>query len=463
MITQKYLSSRDFNGFPLMDAGLTRAELEPLLRELLESEQISLSVGSPHPNPHIKALRPAPTAEQLSALGATEDLAHVTAYPEKAHLRTVVDVDAYADRPFTLRLALGEVQLTPLFFELSVLEIYRNDPRYYYTTDDISGSISVTDKVFESSQMRESDQVVLQTFGFGYDEDLHRAVCVFLRYLSDLSPEHQQIWAARELGSGYRLHPAYYTSSILGDFYDGASIFEAFLAELEQIQKMCKAAGLPPLVHSSFQENKPANFTFLIRPTLKELQDFHSTLDKLMSGNLGRDFFAEFLPSLETEERRADGRIVVKPKGTIQLLEEWLQGFRTDDRSDIEEMSKTFREVRDLRPCRRRQPLRPRLLRGAARAGQSRVQRRPANAPGPCQPSSPRRLPRRAGLALRRQGLRLLSRCFARGPGVTCWRPSARRRSRAQVTHLVARGRRCRQVPFRTRDRRRGPTGRAGR
>lgn len=36
-------------------------------------------------------------------------------------------------------------------------------------------------------------------------------------------------------------------------------------------------------------------------------------------------------------------------KGTITLLEEWLAQFQTDDRSDIEEVIATFREVRKLR------------------------------------------------------------------------------------------------------------------
>ncbi|MBV9310171.1 MAG: hypothetical protein JOZ73_05035 [Solirubrobacterales bacterium] len=71
--------------------------------------------------------------------------------------------------------------------------------------------------------MSESDQVLLESFGYGYDESLHRAVCVFLRYLARLTPEHQQIWTASELGEGYKLHPAYYTAAIRGDFYEGES------------------------------------------------------------------------------------------------------------------------------------------------------------------------------------------------------------------------------------------------
>ena len=78
-------------------------------------------------------------------------------------------------------LAQGAAQLEFRAFDLSVLEFYRNDPRYHYTTDDIHGSISVRQ---EHSGLRDSDQVFLQTFGYCYDEDVNRAVAVFLRYLA---------------------------------------------------------------------------------------------------------------------------------------------------------------------------------------------------------------------------------------------------------------------------------------
>ncbi len=116
----------------------------------------------------------------------------------------------FADRPYTKELALGEGQLAFRAFDLSILEIYRNDSRYYYVSNDVDGLISVTDEQDRSNEMRESDKALLQTFGFCYDENFSRAVAVFLRYLADLSPEHQQIWKSRELLGGYRIHPDYY-------------------------------------------------------------------------------------------------------------------------------------------------------------------------------------------------------------------------------------------------------------
>jgi hypothetical protein len=310
---------------------------------------ISLPIGMPHPTPYIKAFRAAPAEVQLAGLAEISDITHLTAYPEAKHLATVVSHDDYADRPFTLRMALGEGQLEAAFFDLSVLESYRNDPRYYYRTNDTSGSISVSDEYYESEHMREADQVLLETFGYGFDRDMRRVVCAFHIYLSRLSPEHQQIWAARQLKGDYKLHPAYFTSAIIGDFPDNVMIFDAFLEELAQLRAMCEEAGLPPLVRSDYKGSRPANFTFLIRPTLKELQDFHATLDKLMSDNLNKKFFASFGIEIERETERPDGKIEVSQKGTIQLLKEWLDKFETDERADLDEAVDTFRDVRRLR------------------------------------------------------------------------------------------------------------------
>lgn len=52
----------------------------------------------------------------------------------------------FADRPYTKELALGEGQLAFRAFDLSILEIYRNDSRYYYVSNNVDGLVSVTDE-----------------------------------------------------------------------------------------------------------------------------------------------------------------------------------------------------------------------------------------------------------------------------------------------------------------------------
>lgn len=353
IITEFYLNSQQFNGLPLRnivpDLQLEEHELKDILFSLIQEDKISLVFGDLHPNPHIKAFREEPKEKQIEKLQAS-NLEFICAYPSRSHLQEVVNPAKYAGKPFTLRLALGEPQLSFEKFDLTVLEFYRNDPRYSYNNNDLSGSISVHDKYFESEEMLPSDKVLLTTFGFAYDSNLNRAVAVFLRYLSNLSPEHQQIWNAKILKSDYKLHPDYFRMSILGDCPEGISIFDAFGEELHHINEMCKLMGRPPLFRNELGEDKkPKTFTFLIRPTSTEYNNFILLLDKAISENINRDFFLNEV-EFEDEDIRSDGKVIIHQKGTIQILDEWLRlKFKTKDRKSIEEMIETFKEIRRLR------------------------------------------------------------------------------------------------------------------
>jgi len=351
LVTRFYLDSHDFNGIPadrlLAEFGANPEELKTILSELIRTERISAVFGDAHPNPHIRALPDHPPERQVQLLAEADELNYCL-YPTMTTLEAAVDRARYSDKPFTLMLALGEPQLKYLAFDLSVLEVYRNDPRYYYTTNDISGSISVRGEHYRSADMNERDKVLLQSFGFAYDEELNRAVTVFLRYLSGFSAEHQRIWHARLLGSEYRLHPDYFRASVLGEWPERISIFEAFIGELATINSMCASIGRPPLFRSDFAQ-RPRAFGFLIRPTMREFNDFVLLLDKMMSENINHGFFRGEVSS-EREELRPDGKVAVHPRGTVQMLEEWLgKNFRTPDPKPLQEAIEAFREVRRLR------------------------------------------------------------------------------------------------------------------
>lgn len=351
-ITESYLDPRDFNGLSvrtiIRDFKVEETELKNILISLIRAKKISLNFGDIHPNPHIKAFWEEKEEIQIEKLQKS-NLEYVCAYPSGLHLKGVVDPSEYQDRPFTMRLALGEPKLSFLSFDLGVLEFYRNDPRYYYTNNDITGTIGVHEEYCDSEQMVQSDQVLLQTFGFSYNSDLNRAVAVFLTYLSDLSPQHQQIWNAKILKGDYKLHPDYY-KIVRGDWDLGVSIFDAFVEELHHINEMCKLMNRPPLFKNELKDQqKPRDFCFLIMPTLKQYNDFIHLLDKIISENINRKFFLDDV-SFEYDEVRDDGKIVVQKKGTIRILDEWLKmNSGVEDRKPIEDVIATFKKIRKLR------------------------------------------------------------------------------------------------------------------
>ena len=350
-VTSFYLSSGDYNGKPVhsLERKYGSEQLKNIVKELLSEGKLCVVFGDYHPNPHIKALESEPVKEQLEKLDSDKFM-HACIYPTTDHLTTVVNPKDFEGRPFELRLALGETQLSFLNFDLAVLEIYRNDPRYYYKYYDTYGYISITDEYFETHKMRESDQILLETFGISFDKDGNAYVAVFLRYLSNLTAEHQQIWDSKRVETDAHLHPDYYRTSILGEWPERISLYEAVLMEMTAINEIANVIGRPAFFRNDYSgEHRPREFGYLLRSTLKEYNDFIHLLDKMFSENINRDFFQGEI-TLESEVLRPDGKIEVRPKGSLQILEDWISSqFRAENGTDIEEMFKTFRKVRKLR------------------------------------------------------------------------------------------------------------------
>lgn len=348
-VTRFYLSSGDFNGIPVRNlTARLSLEWESLVRhlgELIAEGKACVIFSDADANTHILRVGYEAKNVQIAKL-KTADI-HACAYPLRKHLEQVVDESQYAGMPYVLSLALGSAQLAYKAFDLLILEFYRNDPRYNYSNDDVRGHIY---EGSESETMPERDRIFLKTFGFCYDEDMNRAVAVYVRYLADLSPEHQRIWKTKELKGDYKLHPDYYRNTIIGDWGEGISVFDAFIQELQVVNQMAQSMGRPDLFRNDLsEEQRPREFGFLVRPTLKEFNDFVHLLDKMISDNINKKFFRNEVP-YESEEVRRDGKVVVRQKGTLAILDEWIRRhYRTDDWEPIDEMIQTFKEVRKRR------------------------------------------------------------------------------------------------------------------
>lgn len=347
--------------------GLVEEQFKEQILVGIKNREIDLIYEEP--NPHIKPF-PAPSVEkQIQKLESIEvdksihkaeedaetfgsgeikfswtvDTIGCCVYPSPELLRKIVDWRKYRSRPFTLRLAMGEWQLRPYFFEAGILAIYRNDPRYRYHTDDITGSLSA----HSEELLNFSDQIFIKHFGFGFDENGNRVVAVLLTDLAELTPQHQQIWEAKMLGGyyKYKLHPDF-RKSILGDFYDGNSIFSAFIEEIKIINEMAMKINNLNLFKKTFEYgDKPENFGFLILPTQREFEQFAQTLDRMLSDNLNPDFFAS-----EIEQGDLSDTEELKKIGTIRKLEIWIRkSFRFPNTKPRDEMLKIIRDIRSLR------------------------------------------------------------------------------------------------------------------
>lgn len=351
-VVEFFLASSDFNGIPfgaLVRKTGDEAVVRSAVQRLVSNRRIDCTFERLSANPHIKRFHDIDPPKQVGLL-QTENIDGICVYPSAALVQESTDVSQYNDRPFTKRLLLGEAQLEWVGFDLAVLERYFRDPRYHCSFHDYDGMISIGTEADRSSDFPERDKVLLESFGLGYDENRRRYAVAFLRYLANLSPEHQQYWNSFAYPHRVKLSKEYYRNSYLDEFAEYGSFFGAILAEIDLINHLTKAFFDQPLFLTSFDENRPPGLTLFLRPTLKNFNEFILSLDKVLSDNLNLSFFKGAVP-LEKEITRGDGKIVVERKGTLTLLEEWLGSkVRWDDPDGARDtIIKPLRRVRQLR------------------------------------------------------------------------------------------------------------------
>ncbi len=353
VVTKYFTSSSDFNGI-LVDRltsilRTTTAEVTNGLERLLKQGKVSVSFASHQSNPYIKRLADLPVHEQLRRIHS-ESPSTYCVYPAEAILKNRTDIETFSNRPFTRRLALGEPQLIPVFFELAVLERYYRDPRFHFEFHDYSGQIVISDAAYKAPDLPERDKVLLNTFGIGYDKHRNRVVVVYLRYLSDLSPEHQQFWLSHIISDECSMNSDYARATINGEWPEYHSAYRALITEIIELNKLALLIGKAVLFHDTFENSRPAGFLPMLRPTMHNFHDFVHLLDKMVSENINRDFFRGEI-SLEQEIPRRDGKVQVQPLGTLTLLRDWLRAhYRTEDGEDVSDgIVAPLKHVRDLR------------------------------------------------------------------------------------------------------------------
>lgn len=370
-----FIKSTDFNGIPLSDLA-KRISIEyhkflPIIKLLVLDETISIQSGE---NPHIirfghydkemqlKYLEEAENNEikiidtiaafdnKTEPIIITSESHLLCAYPSRSYLKEKLITKEFDTTPFTKRLAYGEAQITPVFFEIDVLERYFIDPRYHFEFDDYSGHISINENEHVLSDLKEHDQIFLKTFGLGYDELQNRVVTVYLRYLSSLSHEHQMYWNTKIKTTPCKMVKEYYENTVLGKWVFSQSTFSAFIEEQKIISDLSKLITGKPLFRETFEGDKrPKEFTFFTNPTLSNYELFISLLDKMISDNINKDFFngkiEEFYFTTLSE-----GIVERKSKGTLTMLDEWLRKFyKLKNEDGYKVLLEPFKEVRKER------------------------------------------------------------------------------------------------------------------
>ncbi|MCA0237717.1 MAG: hypothetical protein LCH81_15185 [Bacteroidetes bacterium] len=366
-----FVNSYDFNGIPLRQISTEfKIKYKPsidIIKSLVEEGAVSIQSST---NPHIIFFQHYPTeiqlkiledakkikARKITTIGDIVIMSEGTEYPiclfpSQSYLYSKRDLSEFSKTEYTRQLALGEPQLKPIFFEIEVLERYINDPRFDFKFDDYSGGISCKyDDEGNNPIVREEDQIFLKTFGLGFDESGKRLAVVYLRYLKDLTWEHQVYWKSKEASGDCKMVKEYHDNTVNGSWTFSSSIFSAFIGESTCLNQLAIAGFGKPIFQKEFNDEKrPKEFTFFFTPTLKNYNEFILLLDKMISDNINKEFFNGEIELYEIQKIE-EGLVERKPKGTLRLFEEWLTSkYSVQDQNLIKEVFEPFKNVRKER------------------------------------------------------------------------------------------------------------------
>lgn len=363
-----FIESNDFNGIPLRDISkefkIDYKSSIDIIKELVEADKITIQSST---NPHIIGFRHYPKESQIQIL---EDAKNITVeyqdflntkiaventeypiclYPTQTELEKNRNLDEFGYAHYTKLLALGYPQLKPIFFDIEVLERYYSDPRFDFDFKDYSGKIYCKYDELYNPLTRNEDDVYIKSFGIGFDQHNNRVAVVFLRYLKNLTAEHQIYWKNKEITDNCKILEEYYQNMVEGKWTFSYSIFSAFLEELNCLNGLSKQIFDVCLFKETFNDGKrPREFSFFFTPTIKNYHDFIHLLDKMISDNINSKFFKGKVESYQLKEE--NGIYIKENKGTLRLLEEWLTSiFNIDGEGAISEVIAPFKKIRKER------------------------------------------------------------------------------------------------------------------
>lgn len=321
-----YLESSDFNGLPIY---LMKHYDYDVLEELIDEGLVMALSGRDVANPHIKAFNfEIPTERQKSSISSPES--NAVLYPTSKALE---EINPDQTKPYTALLEKGSAQLKLIFFNIEILERYANNPRFRIVDFGYRGSIWPKDEYYDNSSL---EHEYIKDYGMAYIDrpELERAIGVFLRDLSNLSPRQQMMWKGFEISDKVKckIHANFHANLILGEWVSDYWIFHALLEEMIVINKQCKKMAIPELFNKTFDTdpyNTPDGYRNIFLPTLKNYYDFVLVLEKIVVQNISIKAFLKDTSIIRAIDRKDE---TGRDKGSLKMFEEWLEkNIRTQE------------------------------------------------------------------------------------------------------------------------------------
>ena len=346
-IVSHYLTSGDYNGLPLSrlasDLGADPKTLLEVVVPLVKSGRVSLPWFR-QTNPYVK-LFDSPVEEQLLWFDERESRA-VCLYPTAVSVAEAVDLNIYDNMPFTKLMVLVYPKGRPIPFLIDVLDSYQDDPRYEFHFSGFSGWVQTRDGYH--NQLEEPDRTNV-TFGLGYDDQGNRVVVVPLYRLDRLPGKQQRIWKESLYEGQVKVSEDYVTATIDGHPIEANSVYDAIVFEQVEINRLFELFERLPLFRETYEEQRPAQFSFFVKPTQGNYDGFVHLLDKMLSDNINIGAFSGDVTRRERVEV-GNGEFDSRLRAPISMLEEWLSiRYPTASPEEMLAIIKPLKRVRSLR------------------------------------------------------------------------------------------------------------------
>lgn len=341
---EQYFNSHDFNGLPYYH--LDNVSKEEIC-SLIDKEKMEMYSSKYELNPHIKRLK-----QYLDKDNQKEEVMNniesIVLYPTESYLKTLNIVE---EKPYTKMLMEGKCQLEIVFFKVEILETYYQDPRYVIYSHDYRGNIIPKDEYWD-----ELEGEYLKDFGIGYHKQLKnndRVIGAFIGDLAELSLNAQLKWRIHYIQNqdDYRINYGFYQNTILNQWVEQVSIYDALLEEMIVINNMCENMKIPKLFKKTIEphgHDKPEDYRMILLPTLKNYYAFILAMEKMIVHNINIKTFISKGVSIKPVDRNDEKGTL---KGSLVMLSEWLKNnIRTPE--DLDELIinplKNIRRIRQV-------------------------------------------------------------------------------------------------------------------
>ena len=324
--------------------GMDLEDLIPYLRKLILSEKVSIVYGDRHPNPFIRALCDDTSNEQLAKL-IPEKLEYACIYPQNSHLEGVVNKHMFFQRPYTLKLALGNPLYSFDFFDPIVLNYYIKHPECSII-NDIQGTLNLPYTTVHFSRA---------TYSTAAGQPITELLALSLEQLVRLSDSDQEYWHSMSIPVDCNLHPDIEAPLMEGHFRQRLSVFEALQEEINAVNALCSMLGKPSLFLSGNDYLKSQGSTpdiwhigFLIPATLDTFSSFFLQFQIQLMQNINPDFLSSLLPSpIVRKVGRRTSTIWRPSKTALERVEAWMvDTFAVEDSTPIAHLVQLIKKTR---------------------------------------------------------------------------------------------------------------------